>query len=165
MYSLTSGWVTDDCWSDYEEPSITINWHISEVRWIGAGEKRKDRGNLINLRLVSRDFCITLRWCLLAHNLWKLARIAVQQRESAAEQKEAAWSIDFRFRPLQGGVGLNSREAPKKYLKSSRKQIIVNCFVWALLQQNQIAENCTSWGRLYLHVMLEHARLLGNENH
>lgn len=29
-------------------------------------------------------------WCILAHNLWKLARMAAQQRERAAEQKEAA---------------------------------------------------------------------------
>jgi hypothetical protein len=31
-----------------------------------------------------------IEWCILAHNLWKLARIAVQNREAAAEQKEAA---------------------------------------------------------------------------
>jgi len=31
-----------------------------------------------------------VEWCILAHNLWKLARIAVQQRDAAAEQKEAA---------------------------------------------------------------------------
>ncbi len=33
---------------------------------------------------------VRIEWCILAHNLWKLARIAVQQRESAAEQKAAA---------------------------------------------------------------------------
>ena len=31
-----------------------------------------------------------IEWCILAHNLWKLARIAVQQRAVATEQKEAA---------------------------------------------------------------------------
>jgi hypothetical protein len=31
-----------------------------------------------------------IEWCILAHNLWKLARIAIQQRNTAAEQKEAA---------------------------------------------------------------------------
>jgi len=31
-----------------------------------------------------------IEWCILAHNLWKLARIAVQNREAATEQKEAA---------------------------------------------------------------------------
>ncbi len=31
-----------------------------------------------------------IEWCILAHNLWKLARIAVQQRAVAAEQKDAA---------------------------------------------------------------------------
>ena len=31
-----------------------------------------------------------IEWCILAHNLWKLARMAAQQRERAAEQKEAA---------------------------------------------------------------------------
>ena len=31
-----------------------------------------------------------IEWCVLAHNLWKLARIAVQNREAAVERKEAA---------------------------------------------------------------------------
>ena len=31
-----------------------------------------------------------IEWCILAHNLWKLGRIAVQNREAATEQKEAA---------------------------------------------------------------------------
>ena len=31
-----------------------------------------------------------IEWCILAHNLWKLARIAVQQRNTVAGQKEAA---------------------------------------------------------------------------
>ena len=31
-----------------------------------------------------------IEWCILAHNLWKLARIAVQNREATTEQKEAA---------------------------------------------------------------------------
>jgi hypothetical protein len=31
-----------------------------------------------------------IEWCILTHNLWKLARIAVQNREAAAEQKDAA---------------------------------------------------------------------------
>ena len=31
-----------------------------------------------------------IEWCILAHNLWKLARIAVQNREAATQQKDAA---------------------------------------------------------------------------
>jgi len=31
-----------------------------------------------------------IEWCILAHNLWKLARIAVQNRKAATAQKEAA---------------------------------------------------------------------------
>ena len=33
---------------------------------------------------------IRIEWCVLAHNLWKLAQIGIQQRKVAAEQKEAA---------------------------------------------------------------------------
>jgi len=33
---------------------------------------------------------IRIEWCILAHNLWKLASMARQNREAAAEQKDAA---------------------------------------------------------------------------
>ncbi len=33
---------------------------------------------------------IRIEWCILAHNLWKLANMARQNREAAAEQKDAA---------------------------------------------------------------------------
>ena len=33
---------------------------------------------------------IRIEWCILAHNLWKLARIAIQQRDAATNQKAAA---------------------------------------------------------------------------
>jgi hypothetical protein len=33
---------------------------------------------------------LRIEWCVLAHNLWKLAKIAIQQRRATMEQKEAA---------------------------------------------------------------------------
>ena len=72
----------DDYFSQLQKRRGSPEARISSIKNAYLGTPLKSKG--------FENQKVRIKWCVLAHNFWKLARIAVQQRENAAEQKEAA---------------------------------------------------------------------------